>query len=340
MAKILLNKNNFLHNLRLCAKQAHGKSKVAIVLKDNAYGHGLEEVSQIACEFGLTKAVAKTFDDALRIKKYFSYILILKVPQKITYSHNFHIVINSLCEIEQLPKQSNIHIKIDTGMHRNGIMPNELCTAIYRALERNLNITGIFTHYKNADSIGGEYYWQKTVFKGIKKKTKKICEKLNIAIPKFHSCNSSALFRENFFNEDMCRIGLACYGYMYNHNIKNKINLKPVLSLWANKISSKNLTKGQSIGYGGGYTVLNDAIISTYDIGYGDGFFRINEYQSYKTRDGFFILGRVSMDSLSLQCKLDEVCLFENVYSLAELHNTIYYEILTSLKEYITRKWI
>ena len=78
--------------------------------------------------------------------------------------------------------------------------------------------------------------------------------------------------------------------------------------------------------------------ISTYDIGYGDGFLRIDENQSFNTPNGAKLLGRVSMDSLSLNCQDDEVCIFDDIKILAKLNNTIYYEILTSLKPTIIKE--
>ena len=80
--------------------------------------------------------------------------------------------------------------------------------------------------------------------------------------------------------------------------------------------------------------------ISTYDVGYGDGFLRINENQDYYTPNGSKILGRVSMDSMSIDCIDDEICLFDDVKELAKIHNTIYYEILTSLKPSISKEII
>ena len=77
MAKILLNKKNLFHNLEIISQQAKGKDKVAIVLKDNAYGHGLLEIAKLANEFGIKKAVVRTLDEALKIEAFFDDILIL-----------------------------------------------------------------------------------------------------------------------------------------------------------------------------------------------------------------------------------------------------------------------
>ena len=82
MAHIELNKQNFFHNLDICAKQSNGKDKIAIVLKDNAYGHGLLEIASLSKEYGLINAVVQTIEEAEKIESYFETILILADKKK------------------------------------------------------------------------------------------------------------------------------------------------------------------------------------------------------------------------------------------------------------------
>ncbi len=337
MAKILINKNNLFHNLEVISKQANGKEKVAIVLKDNAYGHGLIQIAKLAKEFGITKAVVRSEEEAIQIKDFFDEILILAENNMHTYSHTFHIALNTLEDIDKLPENCNVQIKIDTGMHRNGISPNQIEDAFIGLLKKNIRITGVFTHHRSADEVSTTFYWQNSIFKDVKQNVKRICEQLNISLPIFHSCNSSALFRTKDFDEDIARVGIATYGYIENDEVFDNPLLKPVLSLWANKLSSRTLLKGQSVGYGGTYTAKENMIVSTYDVGYGDGFLRINEKQKYHTPKGFELLGRVSMDNLILNCEDDEVCIFEDVRNLSKIQNTIPYEITTTLSRNIKR---
>jgi alanine racemase len=343
MAQIQLSKKNFFHNLEICSNHVGSIDKIAIVLKDNAYGHGLLEIAQMANEFGIKNAVVQNYKEATKVLDLFEQILILADTQIDTYSHTFHITINKLEDIDVLETNSKIHIKVDSGMHRNGIAPNELEEAILRASKKGLEICAVFTHFKSADEMGSELFWQKANFETIKNKVCEICEKLNLPEIKFHSCNSSALFRinnsnKNFeFSDQYARVGIAAYGYIENESPLYIPNLKPVLSLHTKKMSSRELKKGQRVGYGGKFISPNDMTISTYDIGYGDGFKRIPDSLSYKTPDGYNILGRVSMDNLSLDSDKDEVCLFSDVKELASLHRTISYEILTSLNPNIQR---
>ena len=338
MSKAIIYRENYFHNLDQISHHAGSKDKVAVVLKDNAYGHGLLEIAQLANEYGIKRAVVRNCDEAVKIEKLFDSILILADTNLTTYSHTFHITINKLDDIAQLPKNTQVHLKVDTGMHRNGISLNSLETAIHGLFKQGLVLTGVFTHHHSADKISTDFFTQARVFGDVKNKVISICEKLSHPIPEFHSCNSSALFRTKNFDEDFARVGIAQYGYLETDPIFDNPNLKPILSLYANKLSSREIKKGQSVGYGATYQAQEDMIIGCYDVGYGDGFLRINERQEYFTPDGYRVLGRVSMDNLSLNTDLDEVCLFDDVKALAKVHDTITYEITTTLSPNIKKE--
>lgn len=338
MAKIIISKENYFHNLELISTKAGSKDKVAVVLKDNAYGHGLLEMAQLAKEFGITKAVVRNYQEAVEIESLFDTILILADTNIPTYSHTFHITINKLEDITKLPENSNVHLKIDTGMHRNGIPIKSLEEAINGICKQKLKLTGVFTHHRSADELSTDLFVQARVFGDVKNKVILLCEQLLLPIPQFHSCNSSALFRTKNMTEDFARVGIAQYGYLETNKIFDNPKLKPVLSLWAKKISTRVLKKGQCVGYGATYEASDNMIITNYDVGYGDGFLRINEKQEYFTPQGYRLLGRVSMDNLSLNTDEETVCIFNDAKELSLLHDTISYEIITTLSTNIKRE--
>lgn len=338
MAKIILSKKNYFDNLSLICAKANSMDKVAVVLKDNAYGHGLLEIAKMANEFGIKKAIVRNCDEAEKIEKLFNEILVLTPNDIHTYSHAFHMTINNLSDINKTRENTRVHLKVDTGMHRNGILPSELEAAIHGIVERNLIFTGVFTHHRSADKLSSEFFWQRRQFEDIKKEVKKLCEQLSLELPSFHSCNSAALFRHANFNEDWVRVGIAQFGYLETPEIFEKPALKPVMSLWANKISQRSLKKGQRVGYGATYEMKESMTVGCYDLGYGDGFLRLNEKQAYYTPQGHRVLGRVSMDNLSLDTNEENVCIFDNVHTLAKLHNTISYEITTALNPNIPKE--
>ncbi len=340
MSRILISKKNYFHNLDIICKQTKSKDKIAVVLKDNAYGHGLFEIASLANEYGIKKAVVRNIEEAKVIEKLFDEILILANEKKKTYSHTFHITINKLEDIEETPKNTNIHLKVDTGMHRNGIQVNELEEAIYRISKQNLNLRAIFTHHRSADQIKTDFYYQSRIFGHLKKEAITLCEQLNLVIPDFHSCNSSALFRTKNFNEYYARVGIAQYGYLENHEVFGELDFKPVLSLWAKKVASRELKAGARIGYSSSYELKKDSLISSYDIGYADGFLRMPKQTEYKTPKGFNLLGNVSMDYICINSQEEEICIFNDVKVLAKIHNTISYEITSLLNKNIKREII
>ena len=336
MGWIKLDKNAFFNNLRLISNKAGSKEKVAIVLKDNAYGHGLLEIATLVKEFGIKRAVVRNIDEAKRIKNLFDYILILSdIPQK---KYRFHFTINSLEEIQKFKSGLNVELKVDTGMHRNGILPNELRDAFKLIKKRGLNLKGIFTHFRSADDLSSELFWQKENFKKIKKESLKLCKEFGFKRPLFHSCNSAALFRSSYLEDDFARVGIAAYGYLEMDEVFGEFALKPVLSLWAKRISKKKIKKGERLGYGGVFEAKEDLIVSTYDIGYGDGFFRLDGKRDFSLPGGYKVAGRVSMDSMSVICDKDEICVIGDAKKKARFFNTISYEVLVKLSPFLRRE--
>ena len=154
---------------------------------------------------------------------------------------------------------------------------------------------------------------------------------------RFHSFNSASALRLNCKNQELIRLGIGAYGYSELPNICDTLELKPVLSLWAKKISTRVFKKGQRVGYGGSYTAPKEMSISTYDLGYGDGWMRSTTQEPFKTAEGLDILGRVSMDYISLESTKDEVCIVNNAQASAKLIGTISYEVMTLLGKDIRR---
>ena len=329
MAYITLNKKHFFNNLGIIAKHTKTKDKIALVLKDNAYGHGLIEIASMAKEYGIKKAVVRIHDEAVKLDEFFEYILVLadipKQPDsKIRYT------INDIKDIDKFPKSTLVELKVDTGMHRNGICMDELEVAFERIKKTELILDGVFTHHRSADELTSEWFWQNDNFEKIKIKSEKLAKKFNFKPLKFHSANSASLFRTDKFNEDIARVGIAAYGCL------DGANLKPVLSVYANKISSRELKTGERIGYGATYEVTKDCTVSNYDFGYGDGFLRCCS-NKFITPNNQKQIGRISMDNSSFLAKEDELLIFNDAQKVAKIASTISYEVLTSLKASIKK---
>lgn len=331
MAFIKINKQNFFHNLNQFALKSGSKDTIALVLKDNAYGHGIERMAQLSQEFGLTHAVVRNYDEAQKIKPYFKDIVIL--GDKARRDEQCSFALNSLKSIEEAEKGSRVELKVDTGMHRNGIALSELPTALKRIQEKELLLNGVMTHNRSADELSSELFWQTKQFAQVKS----VVHRFGFTNVRFHACNSASALRLDCKKEDLIRLGIGAYGYNELPNVYTKLELKPVLSLWAKKGATRQLKKGERVGYGGQYTAPKEMIISTYNLGYGDGWMRSNSLEPFMTAEGLPILGRVSMDYILLESEQDEVCIFDDALNTAKQLKTISYEIITQLHGDIER---
>ncbi|MCF6243886.1 MAG: alanine racemase [Sulfurovum sp.] len=332
MAFIKINRQHFFHNLNQIALQTGSVDKIAIVLKDNAYGHGLEIMAELSSEFGIKHAIVRKTSEAKTIEKYFKNILIL--GDSIVNHEKFSYAINSLEDISCAQKGAKVELKIDTGMHRNGITIDELGKALEMIEKQGLKLIGVMTHFRSADALGSQWFWQKKNFESIKEKVKA----RGMKDIRFHAYNSASILRAKVFDEDLVRVGIGAYGYNELSEVFDKIELKPVLSLHAKKVSTRKLKTGQQIGYGGDFVTKKEMIVSTYALGYGDGWFRGVKYSPYITAQNQPIIGRVSMDFISLEGNKEEVCIMDNAQTAAKQLDTISYEIMTALDEKIERR--
>jgi len=336
MAYITLNKNNFFNNLDIIARFTKTKDKIALVLKDNAYGHGFLEMATLAKEYGIKKVVVQNEEEARKIEHLFDYILVLaEVPK--TKSEKIRYTINDIKSIKNFPYATRVELKVDTGMHRNGIAMSQLKEAFANIKEQRLILEAVFTHHRSADELSSEWFWQNDNFKGVKEQCKELAEEFGFENLRFHSANSASIVRNLDFGEDMVRVGIAAYGCMNLPSALHVKGFKPVLSLYANKISSRELKKGECVGYGSTYESMEDSVVSNYDFGYGDGFLRICS-NNYITPDEKKLVGRISMDNSSFIGDEDEILVFDDAAQIAHIAQTISYEVLTSLKPSMKRQ--
>lgn len=359
MAHLQINSHHFFHNYHaiLQALGAQNASKISIVLKDNAYGHGLKEIAQLAKEAGIATCFVKNTKEALEIAASFQHITILypqsledaEALQECLKRENIYFCTSSLEALGLYPKGTRIELEVNSGMNRNGIEPQSLKEAFEIIHQRGLELVGVFSHNGFGDDFGSEFYAQNHEALEIKKEVLELCNYYGFPKPRFHFLSSSGALRVAKYNDslplelqdDLFRIGIAFYGYLCQDSRLcglDELDLKPIASLWARKISTYALKKGSKIGYSGASELEEDALISSYDVGYGDGLFRVREGMELRTKEGFRIYPRASMDCLSIQGDSEELCVFEDVRAWAEAFGTIPYEILAHLHAVIPKK--
>ena len=334
MAFITINKQNLYYNLNQIALKTGSIDKIAIVLKDNAYGHGLELMANLASEFGIKHAVVRKTVEADRIKPLFETILIL--GDTAIKDETYSFAINTLNDIEQAEKGAKVELKVDTGMHRNGIALEELDEALGLLKEQGLELMGVMTHFRSADELGSELFWQQKRFEMVKTKV----NEAGFAEVRFHSHNSAAILRTKSFDEDLVRVGIGAYGYNELPSSFDETGLKPVMVLYAKKISTRILKPGERVGYGGDFRATKEMTVSTYDLGYGDGWCRGESQNPYITSEKLPVLGRVSMDFIVLESDKEEVCIMDDAKDAAKQFGTISYEVTTALSAEIEKKVI
>ncbi|MBN2870850.1 MAG: alanine racemase [Campylobacterales bacterium] len=336
MGYITLSREALIHNLDIIAHQVGTKDKIAVVLKDNAYGHGAVLMAQACAEYGVKQAVVRTEAEALEIVEFFGNVLILgdrpsHVNPKLSYA------VNTLEEIGKFPSGVRVELKVDTGMHRNGIALQELEEAFGKMAERGLVCVGVMSHLRSAETLSSEWYWQRRNFDEVKKKARKLGERYGWE-PRFHLSNSAGTFRSSECEDDMVRVGIALYGCLEMDKGFSTPPLKPVLSLWGNKIATRLLKKGERIGYNGIYEAAADEVVSTYDLGYANGLDRLAS-NHYATPEGVAQRGRISMDNAVFASDAEELLVFDNANDYARAVGTIGYEILACLDFRLKREW-
>lgn len=200
-------------------------------------------------------------------------------------------------------RSMKVHIKVDTGMGRIGISPDEKGIDFVRKLMKctqdgSMEIEGIFTHFARADET------DKTNARGQLRQftdfLARVEQELGLEIPVKHCANSAAILELPEAHLDLVRAGIALYGLHPSNEVPgDKSFLKPALSMCSHVVCVKTLHEGQSVSYGGTFTAPEDMKIATIPVGYGDGYPRaLSGGKGYVLIRGQKapILGRICMD--------------------------------------------
>ena len=338
MSSLIISKSKLFSNLESIYNAVN--TQIACVIKDNAYGHGIIEISKLLSEFGIKSVFVKNNFEAIKIKDLFDHITILYPTSFDNLNDNIYLSVSDLNHISNITFNTGIELKVNTGMNRNGIEVEDLQKTLELIKKRNLRLIGVFTHngYGDMDNrnLSDEFLLQQNIFRNVKQVVLDFVNNNNMPLPRFHSLSSSGAIKCREIDDDLVRIGIAMYGYL---GVDCDLNLNPIAELWVDKISSRYLKAGSKIGYDGKYVLNNDCIVSSYDIGYGDGLFRLKENHSeMRTKDGSLILPRMSMDATSIISDKDRLCFMHDANEVARIFGTIPYEVLCRISPFIKRE--
>ena len=288
-------------------------TKILAVIKTDGYGHGgvpiAKMLEQLDFMFGYAAA---TYEEAhvLREAGVKKPILILGYTFPYCYEelireeirpavYRRDTVEELVAAAAKVGQKAKVHIKVDTGMGRIGITPDEEGLEFVRFLmgHPELEVEGIFTHFAKSDEADKtSANHQLELFQNF---IDKIQTELGITIPVKHCSNSAAILEMPQANMDMVRAGITTYGLYPSEEVsKDIVPLRAAMSLYSHIVYCKMIHAGQSVSYGGLFTAQKDTRVATIPVGYGDGYPRSLSGKGYVLIRGKKapILGRVCMD--------------------------------------------
>lgn len=327
------------------------------VVKADAYGHGAVSVARTALLNGAEYLAVSSFNEALELREagidapilLLNYTPVSAVRQAIRQRLTLTLYDLDLARAyervaRELGETLAVHVKIDTGMGRLGLMPKEAMPFFRYLLNmKSLDTEGIYTHFADAGEDPDFTALQVRTFKEVFKPLR--ASGFNFAY--IHAANSAGTLasKENHFN--MVRVGLAMYGLSPSEQVRVPADFKPVLS-WKTVVGQvKTLPPGHSVGYGRTYYTNREERIAIIPVGYADGFRRapVNWGSVLVHGQRAPLVGRVSMEKAAIDVTDipnvsigDEVVLIgrqgDQVITADEIAarmETISYEILTTI---------
>lgn len=349
------------------------KINLQAVVKANAYGHGILEVSRITLEAGVDWLGVHSLEEGLLLRQagidcpliVLGYVSSQELEKAVAHTmrltvYNFDTV-RLLAQISRrLKKKVFLHLKVETGTHRQGIREEDVLPLIEEIQKHpNLVIEGLSSHFASIEDTTDHSY-PRLQLKRFKSVVKKL-EKNKIKIPLKHMACTAAtiLFPDTYF--DMVRVGIGIYGLWPSKETylscilqkRKPIFLKPVLS-WKTRIAQiKKVPRGSFIGYGCTYRTTRQTVLGVLPVGYYDGYSRSLSNFSYVLIKGHRapLCGRVCMDFIMVDITdipgvnlEDEVMLLgqdgeEAITAdyLADLAGTINYDVVTRINSLIPR---
>lgn len=345
----------------------YAKTKVMMLVKADAYGHGAVICAKQAEKTGFDYLGVASIEEAVQLRQNGIKLPILSLGPIPSGSEEDCILfdveqaVSAPDELKRLAvfakkiqKTAYVHIKIETGMHRTGVRAGEDLAKLLDKIKacELIQIKGVFTHFAQSDTFDKDYTRaQITEFNKAVEQIKNAVGDCGLV----HAANSGGILSYPEYAFDMVRAGIACYGYYPSSQTEQPINLKPVLSLKTAIVAINKLYKGESVSYGSRFTAQKDMLVAVLPVGYGDGYKRAlsNKAEVLVGKKRAKILGTICMDMLMIDVTDikaqvgDEVILIgENEFDkisaeeLAEHAQTISYEILLSFTKRVPKVYL
>ena len=312
-AYIELNLANLTHNVSVLKAALPANAELMGVVKREAYGHGSYAVATHLEKTGVKAFAVATIDEGIALRRYGirGEILILgftdvrRAKELKTYRLTQTLI--DFPYAEKLNRQKipvSVHIAIDSGMHRLGLDTDDLDGVQKLFQMKHLHIQGIFTHLCCADSRKPEdiSFTRKQIrsFYGLISQM----ETAGLPIPKIHLQSSYGLLNYPDLPCDYVRAGISLYGVFSSPDDRTLLQpkLRPVLALKAKVVLIREISRGETVGYGRTFRAERNSRIAILPIGYGDGLPR-NLSGKAMVRISTHLLpviGRICMDQLAI----------------------------------------
>ena len=361
------------HNVRRVVEMAGPDVAVLAVLKADGYGHGMLRVARTALNNGAGYLGVASINEGvlLRQKGITAPILVLGftpawqardlVMNDLTATVFDLDVAKALSRAaHELNGQLRVHVKVDTGMGRLGLLPDQVLPFVQDLLALpHLLVEGIFTHFSVSDSDHDYTRWQLGHFRQVLEGL--VAEE--IEIPLVHAANSAAIFAlpeshcRNWFPgkgfRGMVRLGIAMYGLHPSERAPCPPDFRPALAFKTQVAQVKTLPPGSFVSYGNTYQTEGEQRIAVIPVGYADGFRRAPRHWGQVLVGGRQapIVGQVCMDQTMIDVSAipgvrqgDEVVLIGEQGSeritaeeVARRLGTINYEVVSEILARVPR---
>lgn len=338
--------------------------RICPAVKADAYGHGAVPVSRLLVEAGVEMLGVAFIEEAIELREAGIHVPIIllqpafveQIPEIIRYD-----LTTTVCDMDfarELSRRSTgkqrVHLKVDTGMGRVGIQPEDT-----PAFARNLaelpgvELEGMFTHFPSADEENLNFTWRQIGDFG---KVIQAVDAAGVTVPLNHAANSAGLLNcaDSYFN--MVRPGIMLYGLYDSPFVSREVELHQSMTLKSRVVFLKELPPGRTVGYGRTYTTIRKTMVATIPIGYADGYNRRLSNRGHALVRGTRvpIIGRVCMDQTMLDVTDvpgisvgDEVVLYGRqgdqeiaMEEIEEIVGTISYEIVCAVSKRVPRVYI
>jgi alanine racemase len=355
------------HNVSAYKRHVGPDVEVMAVVKANAYGHGALPIARAALQAGATRlAVHRAIEGVeLRQAGIDAPILVMGYtpPSGAEMVSRWRLA-PSLMTLEfaqalsarasALGATSSVHVKVDTGMSRYGLMPTEVVDFL-RAVQKlpGLYLEGLFTHFATAD-------WADTTYTrgqlGVFTEVIQAARAAGVEFPVIHAANSAATMRLPEAHFNAVRPGIGLYGLDPSSEWPSVFELRPALALKSLVSRVRQLPAGAGVSYGRAFITQKPSLVALVPAGYGDGYHRILSNRGSVLIRGQRapILGHICMDQFVVDVSHipgvqqdDEVVIVGSqgdgrirAEEVAELAGTINYEVTTSLLPRVARVYI